>query len=127
MIVVDLNNNQSTLHPKAGIRPVRSSLHLQAREILYAKYPTISICEEVTISLRKGETAYLDFFIPMLKIAVEVNGEQHFTFVKHFHNTKAEFAKAKKRDCDKREWCRINGIQLIELNYNEINKWKDIV
>jgi hypothetical protein len=35
------------------------------------------------------------------------------------------FMKHKKRDQEKKEWCEINGIEYIELPYNEtVAEWK---
>ncbi len=97
----------------------KSSLHEKARELLLNKYPTIPILEEVTIPIRGSSIAYLDFYIPMLKIAVEVQGEQHYKFNKHFHVTPEGFAKQRKRDREKAEWCDLNNIELILLPYNK--------
>ena len=81
--------------------------------------------QEVAIPLRRTEALYLDFYIPLLKKAIEVHGEQHYKFVAHFHNNAMGFIKHKKRDNDKKEWCEINGIEYIELPYNEsIEQWK---
>jgi len=103
----------------------RSTLHLKTREILLEKYPTLTICEECPITLRRGEIAYIDFYLPLLKIAIEVNGEQHFKYIPHFHGSAQVFLRAKKRDRDKAEWCERNGIKLVNLNYNEdIEEWK---
>ena len=35
------------------------------------------------------------------------------------------FYKAKARDKEKREWCELNNMRLVELNYNEdIDEWR---
>lgn len=42
-----------------------------------------------------------------------------------FFKSKLDFYKAKARDSDKKEWCELNQIELIELNYNEdIDEWR---
>ncbi len=98
----------------------KSSLHQKARELIYEKYGrTCAILEEVSIPVRRRQTLYLDFYIPLLKKAFEVHGEQHFKFTPHFHGTAAGFMEHKKRDADKENWCDINGIELVALNYNE--------
>lgn len=100
----------------------RSSYHLQCRQLLRELYPTIIICEEVplpgTSSLR------LDFYVPQLKLAVEVQGEQHFQPNRRFHRTQFAFAEAQKRDGDKERWCRINGVRLVSLRYDERGRWR---
>ena len=68
---------------------------------------------------------YLDFFIPNLMLAVEVHGRQHYEYVPFFHKTKAGYLKARARDEDKKEWCELNNINLIALNYLEDeNSWR---
>jgi hypothetical protein len=52
-------------------------------------------------------------------MAFEVHGEQHYEYCPFFHKSKADFLKAKARDEDKIEWCRINDIQIIVLHFKE--------
>lgn len=131
MRVRDLDNNVSTWKLTGHIvdgnndRSVRSSLHLEARYILKERFVTAQILEEVPINLHKNQIAYFDFCIPLFKICVEVQGEQHFKYVPFFHHSISNFIKAKKLDAEKREWCEINGITLIEFPYTEsLEQWK---
>lgn len=105
----------------------KSSLHLNARELLKNLFPTMQILEEVSIHPRKNQIAYLDFFIPLLKVCVEVHGEQHYNFTPFYHANILAFAKARKKDSEKKEWCHINDIQYIELPYNKIEEWENYV
>lgn len=105
----------------------KSGLHLVARELLLDKHPTVSIIEEVTIPLGRNKVAYLDFYIPLLQIAYEAHGEQHYKFSAHFHSTEQGFIKHKNRDADKERWCELNNIGLVILPYNEIESWGDLI
>lgn len=105
----------------------KSSLHLQARDIIRNIFPTMQILEEVTIPLRKSESLFLDFYIPLTKTCIEVHGEQHYRFVAFYHPNMLSFLKGQKRDRDKKEWCEINGINYIELPFDQIPSWKDII
>jgi hypothetical protein len=130
MTIVDLDNNvinwQLTGHIAKGRLQNKSSLHLQARKLITISFPTLQILEEVPIPLRRSETLYLDFYLPLIKTCIEVHGEQHFKFVPFYHNTVLNFLKAKKRDQQKLEWCEKNGINHIILPYNESeSQWKD--
>lgn len=130
MTIVDLDNNivnwQLTGHISKGRLLNKSSLHLQARKLITIAFPTLQILEEVPIPLRRSETLYLDFYLPLLKTCIEVHGEQHFKFVPFYHSTILNFLKAKKRDQEKIEWCEKNGIKHIALAYNESeSEWKD--
>jgi hypothetical protein len=105
----------------------KSSLHLRARQILKEHYPTMQILEEVPISVRRSETLYLDFYIPLIKKCIEVHGEQHYKFVPFYHTNKLNFLKSRKRDKQKQEWCFLNNIQYIEFPHFDTDKWKDII
>lgn len=104
----------------------KSDLHLQARSILKECFPTLQILEEVPIPIRRGEILYLDFYLPLNKKCIEVHGEQHYKFVPFFHIDRMGFAKHKKRDHEKKEWCELNNLTYIELPYNlSIEEWKN--
>lgn len=97
----------------------KSAIHITARNLLKQQFPTLQILEEVPVPIRRSENYYLDFYIPMLKTAVEVHGEQHFKFVQFYHNNQLGFIKAQKRDREKLEWCELNNIKHIALPFNE--------
>jgi hypothetical protein len=123
MLIKDLDGNSHnwllTGNMAKGRISNKSSLHLQARQIITIAFPTLQILEEVPIQLRKNEILYLDFYLPLKKICVEVHGEQHYKFVPFYHTTVLNFLKAQKRDREKAEWCDINNIKYISLAYNE--------
>lgn len=130
MKVVDLDGNYSDWNLKGyiakGKLQNKSSLHIQARDLLLELFPTLQILEEVPINPRKSETLYLDFYLPLIKTCIETHGEQHFKFVSFYHNNMMNFIKSKKRDADKKEWCEINNIKYIDLSYNtSIDQWKE--
>jgi hypothetical protein len=60
----------------------------------------------------------LDIFLPEKKLAIEYQGEQHFTPVGIFGGEIA-FEKGRDRDYQKLEKCRNNNIDLVYFNYNE--------
>jgi hypothetical protein len=132
MIVKDLNGNMVnwnlTGHIAKGRIKEKSSFHLATREILTQIFPTLQILEEVPIPLRKSETLYLDFYLPLIKKAIEVHGEQHYKFVPFYHNSKMNFLKSQKRDNEKREWCEINGISHVILpHFENRDKWRTLI
>lgn len=106
-------------------RGVVSSHHARARDLLVGLYPLELVFEEVTLPGSKtlmGKNLVVDFYLPGKSLMVEVHGEQHYKFVEHFHGNKLEFARAKMRDKNKREWCELNGVVLVEFPYNEDNE-----
>lgn len=101
----------------------RSKYHLRARSLLKEVYHSYRILEEVklpgsTAKHRRG-VLYLDFYIPQIKKAFEVHGQQHYEYNSFFHKNMADFLLAKAKDEDKIEWCKLNGIDLIVLKYSE--------
>ncbi len=91
----------------------RSDLHLKTRQILQTEFPFDKILEEIYLP---GVNLYCDFFIPSRMIVVEAHGQQHYEFVKHFHQTQYDFLMSKKRDSLKEEFCRENNIRYITIN-----------
>lgn len=102
-----------------------SSLHKAARVILKKRFPTLQILEEVKIRIKRGKILYLDFYLPLRKLAIEVNGEQHYTYSSHFHTNRVGFLNSKRNDRQKTEWCDLNGIDLLVFRFDEQDTWGD--
>lgn len=111
----------------ANSSTVKSELHLLARDLLHKIYPTVVVLEEVAIPIRNNQQGFLDFYIPMYKMAVEVHGAQHYSFCKHYHINQRGWLDQQKRDREKRLWCENNNIRLVELPYNNTDSWEDII
>ena len=131
MKVIGLDGRQYNWNPSSNKSSSRnkSNLHEKAKKLLDILFPHDRILEEVSLigtnaGLRRG-TLRADFFIPNRNLIVEVQGEQHFKFNNFFFKNKLSFFKAKARDRDKKEWCKINGIKIAEFNYDEdIDDWR---
>src|SRR4051812_11083397 len=125
MKMVDLNGKESNwnLGKYVGKKSTNASgPHKKARELLRETWPSISILEEVVIC----DQMRLDFFIPMLKLAIEVQGDFHNQHTPFFHgNDKRGFYKAKGRDRNKALFCELNYIRLIYFEEKETDEeWK---
>jgi len=105
--------------PRAG-----SKLHEEARVILSELFPFDSILEEVQLP---GTSLFADFYIHRPRLLVEVQGEQHYKFNSHFFKTQSAFREAQMRDRNKKEWCELNSIQLVELPFNKRDEWRKII
>lgn len=57
-------------------------------------------------------------------IWIECNGEQHYTWCKHFQNTVEDFENQLRRDNNVREYCKANNILLIEIPWTYYRKDK---
>ena len=94
-------------------------LHIKKSLSNYSYHKEYEVKHGFNTSLR------FDFCIPALKVMIEVQGEQHEKFSKHFHKTRDNFNKAKARDNLKSDWCSVNSYSLIYFNYDEIEKLTD--
>lgn len=114
---IGLDNKNYNLDTKQSSYPLRnesaskSKIQYSCGQILKKKFPLCPILEEVSIP---GHNLIFDFFLPIHKIAVEVQGEQHKTHNKFFHKTVKAFHDAQDRDdakqllCDKNNWILIS-------------------
>jgi len=98
-------------------KPSKSKFQTSVGKQLVQKFPNDKIFEEVRIP---GENLVLDFLIPSVNLAVECNGRQHTNHVKYFHGTRRQFHAQQDRDNRKRQWCELNGIKLIEIDYDDL-------
>jgi len=64
----------------------------------------------------------LDFWLPNEGFAFEIQGAQHFKFVKHYHTNAQGFRRQKLNDTLKRRWCAINGITLICVKDTDVDE-----
>lgn len=102
-----------------------SDLHKQAVNLIRQEYPFISVAQEVTIRLDKTKKLYLDIFLPVYAVGIEVHGRQHDEHIHHFHKTRREFLAAQHRDKLKLEWCELNEITLLYFRWNETtDEWR---
>jgi hypothetical protein len=132
MKVVGLNNKEYNLslpkYLKNKEHQNKSSFHLKARNLLFECFPSYTIYEEIKLpgstNPKNKSVLFLDFFIPSLKIGIEVHGRQHFEYIPYFHKNKLGFYNHLYRDNLKQEWCEKNEIKLIILKYNEVDLWR---
>lgn len=101
----------------------RSSHHLKCRALLHEIFPALPICEEVPLP-GSGKLT-VDFYLPQLKMAVEVNGPQHYEMNSLFHATKRDYLAQRRRDADKSRWCELNNIRLVVLSHaDDVAEWR---
>lgn len=75
-------------------------------------FPYHTIIKEYYVNY-KNTKLFFDFYIKDLGVLIECQGEQHQTFVKHFHDTKAQFLAQKKRDNMKIEFLEDTHLILV--------------
>lgn len=82
----------------------------QLLQELYGQHAII--LEEFTIPESRLS---LDFYLPHYRLCFEFQGIQHDFFNKFFHGNIAGLIGQKKRDSQKRVWCDLNKIRLVEI------------
>ena len=110
----------------------RSKHHLRARKMLREEYGSYRILEEVKLpgstKPNRRSVLYLDFFIPVIRLAVEVHGRQHYEYTPFFHKSKADYILSLNRDDDKASWCELNEIKLIVLKHSDgDDEWRNAI
>jgi len=108
----------------------KSALHVKARKIIKKCFPYSKTYEEVILlgcNGIGGKPLRTDFLTPDIRVMIEVQGQQHYRYVKHFHNSKAGFDIYKKNDEIKLEWAKINSISYIALPYDQVKTWENII
>lgn len=119
MLVRTLDNHEYKWQMKVAAATIRSGPHQKVKELLQKQYPTAQILEEVQIQVKKNKDLYLDFYLPLYNIAIEINGEQHRKLVSHFTKTQSQFVNLQTNDKLKQRWCELNQITFISLDDNE--------
>jgi very-short-patch-repair endonuclease len=96
-----------------------SKLSDKVFELLKELFPHNRIKAEYYVNY-KGKKLFFDFYVHELGLLIEVQGQQHTKFVKHFHGDKEVFLAQKNRDNLKIEYVQENQLlSLIRFNYNE--------
>ena len=110
-----------------GVKMATSKLQELTAKKLFQTLPSLTIKENFRPDwMDNGEVRLeLDFYIPDYKIAIEVQGEQHYRYVEFFHGEYSGFLEQQKRDEDKRVICRLAGIRLVEIS--SLEELKDFV
>jgi hypothetical protein len=125
--ITGLDGKQYSWNPTSscGVSRETSSYHTKARELLKKLFQSERILEEVSLIGTKP-VLFADFYLPLRSMIVEVHGEQHYKMTPMFHATQNDFVQGRKRDVQKKEWCRINGLSYIELPFSETeSEWRD--
>ena len=119
MQLLNIHGELVTVDVRPSKYPIRavskSKLQGIAGEHLTDRFPNSPVLEEFTIP---GSKLSVDFFLPIKKIAVEVQGIQHKEHSVFFHGDRKlslEYGRQKSRDRQKANWCEINGFKMIEV------------
>lgn len=98
-----------------------SKLQERTGQLLYENFPHLKVYENHRPEWLRGNTLEileLDFYIPERKIAIEVQGRQHYEFVEFFHKDYDKFLLQLERDNIKKDLCYGRKIKLVEIADN---------
>lgn len=125
MLVQSLDGIESKWQMKCAAATKRSGPHLKVLEMLKELFPTIQILEEVQIQVKKNKDLYLDFYLPLYDIAIEIDGAQHREYNSFMSGSREGFVKQQSNDILKERWCELNQISFIRLRDDEdVKEWK---
>ena len=93
--------------------PSKSKRQREVKKFLKKYWKNHVVFEEFPVA---GTRLSIDFYNANKKVAIEVQGRQHTKYIPHFHGkNKANFLSQKRRDIQKKEFCRLNKIRLIGI------------
>ena len=96
----------------------RSGIQKDVKGHIKAYWFSDYVFEEFPVA---GTRLTLDFYNATQKIAIEVDGNQHYKYNKFFHsNSRQNFLAQLQRDEKKEYFCEINKIKLIRVLESEV-------
>ena len=101
---------------------ILNEIYIANPSLLYFKY-------DYVLPIKFIHKLRADFFCIFInkhkkiqKLIIEVNGEQHYTFNKFFNDKTLII-----RDNIKKDFCKLNNIEFIEIKYNQLNDFHSII
>ena len=96
----------------------KSNVQWRVKQFLSSYWKYDVVFEELRIV---GTRLSLDIYNANKKIAVEVQGKQHTTYIPYFHGSaRANWVSQLRRDDLKLQFCLTNGIKLVEIYETDI-------
>lgn len=93
--------------------------YLKSNDISFEPQKAFQNCKNIRV-------LKFDFYLPDYNLCIEFQGAQHYKSVDYFGGVEM-FEKAQKRDNIKRDYCKSNGISLLEIPYTEMNNIANIL
>lgn len=92
---------------------------LEAMHIAFVQEMRFADCRDI-------KSLPFDFFIPLLAVAIEFDGRQHFEPVAHFGGQE-HFDATQRRDAIKNAYCATNGIRLLRIKYTDFERIQELI
>ncbi len=109
-IQLDVRQSQYPMRTESSCK---SKIQFECGQLIKERFPHDPILEEFAIP-KHG--LFIDFFLPVARIAFEIQGRQHGKYVPFFHGSKKGFAASLGRDSRKKEFCLKNDINYIVVS-----------
>lgn len=91
----------------------RSKIQKRVKDLLHRHWISDIVFEELPVL---GTRMTIDFYNANKKLAIEVDGNQHYKYNKFFHsNSRQNFLSQLQRDEKKEYFCEINQIRLVRI------------
>ena len=91
----------------------RSKIQKRVKDLLHSHWISDIVFEEFPVL---GTRMTIDFYNANKKLAIEVDGNQHYKYNKFFHsNSRQNFLSQLQRDEKKEYFCEINKIRLVRI------------
>jgi hypothetical protein len=102
----------------------RSKRHVECIECLKKLFPAIKILEEYKI----GNNQFIDIYLPAYYIGIEIDGEQHDSYIPFFHGEdESGFRLQNFLDGKKELLCKEKGIFLYRVKSDDTRTMEGIV
>ena len=96
----------------------RSNLQFKFKQFFYPYWKNHIVYEEFPVY---GSMLKVDILNATKKIAVEIQGNQHESFNKFFHdNSRLKYLQSIKRDVKKEKWLEMNEFKFLELYEDDL-------
>jgi hypothetical protein len=96
----------------------RSKLQYKFKQFFYPYWKNHIVYEEFPVY---GSMLKVDLLNATKKIAVEIQGEQHESFNKFFHdNSRLKYLQSIKRDVKKEKWLEINEFKFLQVYESDL-------
>lgn len=121
--VTSLKRSKKVLCPKCRQGKSRPELYISD----WLTKNNIEFDSEVNFKWLPNHYLRYDFVIFEHKLIIEYDGEQHYSFIPHFHKTEECFKKLQDNDKIKDKLAIENGFSILRIPYTYNNKIKDIL
>lgn len=117
-----LNNFKNKLNIHDNINSNNSNLaefYIELISKQLSSRPNYEVTFDYLINNKTGKHLYVDAYFERYKLAVEINGKQHYEFVEHFHGTIDKYNSYIENDKLKYKILENNNIKVLIIRYDD--------